>query len=109
MTNTDTARIQELHRLQHEYYATGATRNIAFRKEMLRKLLSAIKQWEKPLYEALWTDLHKSEQEAFLTEVSLVTGEIRNHLKHLSRWARTKRKPTPMQMLPSRSRVQASS
>ena len=105
MTNTPLDRIQELHRLQREYFATGATLDLKFRKEMLRRLLSAIKQWEQPLYEALRTDLHKSEQEAFLTEVSLVTGEIRNHLKHLSRWARTKCKPTPMQMLPSRSRI----
>ena len=105
MTNTPTERIQELHRLQREYYATGATLDLKFRKQMLRKLLAAIKQWEQPLYEALWTDLHKSEQEAFLTEVSLVTGEIRNHLRHLSGWARTKCRPTPMQMLPSRSRI----
>ena len=105
MTNTDPTRIRELSELQRQYYASGATRDLRFRKEMLRKLLSAIKQWEKPLYEALWTDLHKSEQEAFLTEVSLVTGEIRGHLRHLSGWARTKCKPTPMQMLPSRSRI----
>ena len=105
MTNTDSARIHELNELQRQYYASGVTRDLRFRKEMLRKLLGAIKQWEKPLYEALWTDLHKSEQEAFLTEVSLVTGEIRNHLRHLSGWARTKCKPTPMQMLPSRSRI----
>ncbi len=105
MTNTDPARIRELNELQRQYFASGATRDLRFRKEMLRKLLGAIKQWEKPLYEALWTDLHKSEPEAFLTEVSLVTGEIRGHLRHLSRWARTKCKPTPMQMLPSRSRI----
>ena len=105
MTNTDPARIHELNELQRQYYASGVTRDLRFRKEMLRKLLGAIKQWEKPLYEALWTDLHKSEQEAFLTEVSLVTGEIRGHLRHLSGWARTKCKPTPMQMLPSRSRI----
>ena len=103
--NTASDRILELHRLQREYFATGTTLDLGFRKQMLRKLLEAIKKWEKPLYEALWTDLHKSEQEAFLTEVSLVTGEIRNHLRHLSCWARTRCKPTPMQMLPSRSRI----
>ncbi len=105
MTNTAPERISELKELQRKYFATGATLDLQFRKEMLRKLLGAIKTWEKPLYEALWTDLHKSEQEAFLTEVSLVTGEIRNHLRHLSGWARTKCKSTPMQMLPSRSRI----
>lgn len=103
--NTSPERISELHRLQHEYFASGVTRDLQFRKQMLRKLLAAIKQFEKPLYEALRTDLHKSEQEAFLTEISLVTGEIRNHLRHLGCWARTKRKSTPMQMLPSRSRI----
>ena len=105
MTNTTPERVSELNRLQREYFSSGATLDLHFRKEMLRKLLGAIKQWEKPLYEALWTDLHKSEQEAFLTEVSLVTGEIGNHLAHLSRWARTRCKSTPMQMLPSRSRI----
>ena len=105
MDNTSTERISELHALQREFFATGTTRELRFRKEMLRKLLAALEKWEKPLYEALWADLHKSEPEAFLTELSLVNGEIRGHLKHLSRWARTACKPTPVQMFPSRSRV----
>ncbi|MCR5352181.1 MAG: aldehyde dehydrogenase family protein [Bacteroidales bacterium] len=105
MENTATERIQELNRAQREYFATGITRDLAFRRLMLRKLLRAIQRWEKPLYEALRLDLHKSEPEAFLTEISLVTGEIRNHLRHLSRWARTECRTTPMQMLPSRSRI----
>ncbi|MBO7574941.1 MAG: aldehyde dehydrogenase family protein [Bacteroidales bacterium] len=105
MTNTAPERIRELNELQRQYFASGATLDLRFRKEMLRKLLGAIQKWENPLYEALWTDLHKSEPEAFLTEVSLVTAEIRGHLRHLSGWARTKCKPTPMQMLPSRSRI----
>ncbi|MDY6418434.1 MAG: aldehyde dehydrogenase family protein [Bacteroidales bacterium] len=105
MTNTAPERIRELNELQRQYFASGATLDLRFRKEMLRRLLGAVKTWEKALYEALWNDLHKSEPEAFLTEVSLVTAEIRGHLRHLSGWARTKCKPTPMQMLPSRSRV----
>ena len=105
MTNTAPERIRELNELQRQYFASGVTRDLRFRKEMLRKLLGAIKTWEKALYEALWTDLHKSEPEAFLTEVSLVTAEIRGHLRHLSGWARTKCRPTPLQMLPSRSRI----
>ena len=105
MENTTPERIRELNRLQRDYFASGATRNLAFRRQMLRKLLTAIQRWEQPLYEALRTDLHKSEQEAFLTEVSLVTAEIRGHLRHLSRWARTECHASPMQMLPSRSRI----
>ena len=105
MENTALERIQELHRLQRDYFASGVTLDLAFRRRMLGKLLHAIKQWEQPLYEALRTDLHKSEPEAFLTEVSLVTAEIRDHVRHLSHWARTTRHLSPMQMLPSRSRI----
>jgi aldehyde dehydrogenase (NAD+) len=105
MNNTSPERIKELNALQREYYASGATRDLHFRREMLSKLLGAIKKWEKPLYEALWKDLHKSEEEAFLTETSIVTGEIRSHLRHLSRWARTQCVATPVQMFPSRSRI----
>ena len=43
MTNTDPARIHELNELQRQYYASGVTRDLRFRKEMLRKLLGAIK------------------------------------------------------------------
>jgi aldehyde dehydrogenase (NAD+) len=53
----------------------------------------------------LWQDLHKSEQEATLTELSIVEGEIRNHLRHLKRWMRPERRSTPLKMMPSRSRV----
>lgn len=105
MENTALERIQELHRFQRDYFASGVTLDLAFRRRMLGKLLHAIKQWEQPLYEALRTDLHKSEPEAFLTEVSLVTAEIRDHVRHLSRWARTTHHLSPMQMLPSRSRT----
>ena len=105
MENTSSERIHGLNRLQRGFYATGATRDISFRKKMLRKLQDALRQWEKPLYEALQADLHKSEPEAFLTEISMVNGEIRDHLKHLSHWARTSCKPTPAQMWPSRSHI----
>ena len=40
-----------------------------------------------------------------MTELSIVTGEIRNHLHNLSRWARRKRCSTPLKMFPSRSLI----
>ena len=76
-----------------------------FRKIQLRKLEKALQDWEKPLCEALWEDLHKSTEEAVLTELSIVSGEIRNHYRHLEHWARPVRKNTPLKMFPSRSRI----
>ena len=90
---------------QRAYFHTGTTRDIRFRREMLKKLQTALAKWEKPLAEALWADLHKSYEEAYLTELSIVKGEIKNHLRNIGRWSRPKRKPTPIKMFPSRSRI----
>lgn len=90
---------------QRAYYGSGVTRDISFRQQMLRRLGDALDKWEQPLYEALWTDLHKSYQEAFLTEISIVKGEVDHHLRHLRRWSRRRRVKTPIKMFPSRSYV----
>ena len=90
---------------QKQYFHSAATLALPFRKQMLHKLLHAMKQYEQPLAEALWTDLHKSYEEAYLTELSIVYGEIRNHLRYLSRWARPERKSSPLAIMPASSRI----
>jgi aldehyde dehydrogenase (NAD+) len=90
---------------QRAYFHSGATLDISFRLGMLKKLQAALEKWEKPLADALWTDLHKSYEEAYLTELSIVKGEIANHLRNLAKWSRRKRKPTPIKMFPSRSYI----
>lgn len=90
---------------QRDFFASQATKPIAFRKQQLKKLYTAIEKYEKPLYEAFWTDLHKSEEEAFLTELSIVYLEIKSHLKHLNRWARPKRVAANLTTMPSKSRI----
>ena len=90
---------------QQSYFLQSHTLPLCFRKQMLHKLLHAMKQYEQPLAEALWTDLHKSYEEAYLTELSIVYGEIRNHLRHLSRWARPVRKSSPLAIMPASSRI----
>lgn len=76
-----------------------------WRLERLKAFEAAVRKWEKPLCEALWTDLHKSYEEAYLTEVSLLLGEIRSHIHNLRKWSRPKRVSTPLKMFPSRSRI----
>ena len=97
--------IQTTREKQQQYFLSGATLALPFRKQALRKLLQAMKQYEQPLAEALWTDLHKSYEEAYLTELSIVYGEIHNHLRHLSRWARAERKGSPLAIMPASSRI----
>ena len=103
MENTSTERIEAVVKTQNEYFRTGATLDIKFRKEMLRKFQSAMLKWENRLCDALWTDLHKSYEEAYMTEISIVKGEIANHLAHIGKWARRRKACSPLKMFPSRS------
>ena len=103
MESTSTQQIIAIRNAQKEYFASGATHDIKFRKAMLKKMLEAMDKWEKRLSDALWTDLHKSYEEAYMTEISIVKGEIKSHIKNVCRWARRRKACSPLKLFPSRS------
>ena len=105
MENTSTETIFRIHQAQREYFHSGATLDIRFRKEMLKRFMSAMEEWEEKLTDALWKDLHKSYEEAYLTEISIVKAEIRNHLKNVGKWARRRKAHSPIKLFPSRSYI----
>ncbi len=105
MENTSTEKILDLVKAQKEYFHSGATLDIKFRKEMLDRLYRTMENWENRLCDALWTDLHKSYEEAYLTEISIVKAEIRNHIRHVAGWARKKKACSPLKLFPSRSYI----
>lgn len=90
---------------QKAYFATGATLSVGYRKTMLDRFASAMVKWEKDICEALWTDLHKSYEEAYLTETSIVMGEIRTARKKVAKWSCKEWKMPKMAVLPSMSCV----
>ena len=90
---------------QSAFFATQKTKNIDFRLEQLRKLKKIIVKNEEKIQEALWIDLHKSPEEAYLTEISIVLGEIDNHIRHLRKWAKPKKISTPLHLQPSSSKI----
>lgn len=105
MENTSIERIKEIRERQERFFRSGATLDVKWRSERLKAFEAAVRKWEKPLCEALWTDLHKSYEEAYLTEVSILLGEIRSHIHNIRKWSRPQRKATPLKMFPSRSRI----
>lgn len=107
LENTPAERIEALAAAQKACFRSGATLPEKFRRTMLRRFDAALVNWEKRLCEALWQDLHKSYEEAMLTELSIVRGEIRQHLRHLRAWMRPESRPTPLKLLPSKSRILA--
>lgn len=97
--------IKELLQSHRRFFATHQTKSISFRMDNLRKLKSAILRYEKEICRALWQDLHKSSEEAYLTEISIVLAEINYHLKNLRRWAKPKRVSMPMKLFPSTGKI----
>lgn len=105
MEDTREVVIQDTVAEQKAYFATGATRGIPFRIEQLKRLYTAIEKYQPELEDAIREDLHKSAEEFYLTEISIVLGEIKHHIKHLKRWAKPKRVKTPIHLLPSTSKI----
>ncbi|HPE17705.1 MAG TPA: aldehyde dehydrogenase [Tenuifilaceae bacterium] len=103
MENTSKKYIEEAIRNQRDFFNSGKTTDINFRIGNLKNFYAAIKKYEGKIGEALWTDLRKSKEEAYLTETSIVLQETKNHIKNLKRWARPKRVRTPIHLLPSSS------
>lgn len=105
LTNTSAERMDAILAKQKAFFKTDATLDVAFRKKQLKAFLNAMEEFDQELADALWTDLHKSYEEAYLTELSLVKGEIREALRHVGRWARRERKASPLTIFGSRSYV----
>ena len=105
MENTANIRIDAILAQQRQFFHEGKTKSVAYRIASLKRLKSALEKWEKPLADALWTDLHKSYEEAYLTEISLVKGEIRDHIKSVKSWARKEHCSTPLTIFGSSSYI----
>lgn len=105
LTSTNIGRIGEIRAKQDSYFRSGATLDVRTRKANLVAFEKAVLKWEKPLCEALWKDLHKSYEESYIAEVSILLGEIRTHIRNVGKWTRPQRRPTPMKLFPSRSKI----
>ena len=88
---------------QKEYYNSGVTQQISFRKQQLLKLKKAIQTYETDIIDALNKDLRKSEFEAYATEIGLVLESIGHMLKHIDNWSKPVRVKTPVQFQPGKS------
>jgi aldehyde dehydrogenase (NAD+) len=97
--------IEQLLINQRKFFAGNKTKDIKFRIQQLKKFKTTIKKYEQKIADALWKDLHKSFEEAYLTEISIVLQEIDNHIKNLNRWSKPKKVSTPIHILPSSSKI----
>ncbi len=106
MENLNEKQLATLLSDQKNFFASHATKNVGFRISQLKKLKSTIEKYEAEITKALHSDLRKSEQEAYLTEISIVNQEIDFHLSNIREWSQLKKVHTPIHLLPSKSRIQ---
>lgn len=105
MENTSFERIDEIVSSQKEFFRSGVTLDPSWRRSQLKAYLKAMEKWEKPLTDALWTDLHKSYKEAYLTEISLVKAEIKEAIRKVKKWSARELKPTALSCMPALSYI----
>lgn len=81
---------------QKQTVESGITRSLTFRLKQLQILKSTIKEREKLIVEALYSDLGKSEFESYATEIGTIYDSIGRAMKHLKRWMKPQRVRTPI-------------
>ena len=95
--------VKELMKLQGEFYKTGKTLSVAFRKKMLKRLKVALEVYRKDIEKALKEDLGKSAFESYMTEIGMILEEISWMMKRLGKLSKNKRVRTPLSQFPSKS------
>lgn len=73
---------------QREYFLTGETLDVNFRKQQLIKLRDMMVKNQKLIEEALHEDLGRSDTEAYLCDIGVVILEINETIKNLKKWAK---------------------
>lgn len=85
-----------------DFYRSGKTRPVLYRKKQLYALLKGIDAFRGAIDASLKADLNKSSREAFLTEIYLVKEEIRQMIRHMNRYGRTSHPLPGAAQLPGR-------
>lgn len=100
--------IKKLTEEQRRFFETGATLELSYRIQALKRLKACVKKREEEILAALKRDLGKSRTEGYMCEVGLTLSEIGFMLSHIRRYAAEKRVHTPLAQFPSRSYVKPS-
>ena len=88
-----------------EFFNNNNTRPYGFRIHQLRELKKVIIKYEKIILAALYTDLKKSAEESYATEIGLVITEINVATKKLKKWMRPVNASTNLVNFPSSSKI----
>ncbi len=90
---------------QREYFLSGATRPISWRKSQLEALKAMLRENHDELCDALWKDLRRNVNDADLMDVAYNVKEADYALGHLDAWMAPEHVRTPLVLEPGHVRV----
>ncbi len=97
-------KIRQLLQRQRDFFATGQTRDLQFRRAQLRRLRDVILAYEERIVAAAKADLGRPTLEAYF-EIAVVK-EVQLALKQLAKWAKPRRVGTSIEVFPAQAWVQ---
>ncbi len=97
--------INDIISAQKNYFLSGETLSVEFRKETLKKLYNTIKLNEQEIYSALKSDLGKSDFEGYMCEIGMTLAEISYMIKNLRRFSKERRVKTPISQFSAKSYI----
>ncbi len=97
--------IMELVQRQKEYFLTGKTKDVKFRKACLVRFRESIKKHEQEIIDALHQDFKKPAFETVATEISVVLKELNLAIKDIWKWQMSKKVRPTLLNFPSSARV----
>jgi aldehyde dehydrogenase (NAD+) len=95
--------ISELLPAQRQFFATGQTKDVAFRLSQLQRLKQKIQEYQPQILAALKADLNKPELEGMF-ELSVIK-EIDYVIKNLKYWVKPQKVKTPIEQFPASGRI----
>lgn len=98
-------KIDRIVSLQRDYQPIVAQSTARERIEKLRHLLDLVTRKKQAIRDAVHADFKKPAAEVDLSEVFVVTSEIKHAIRHLKSWMKPRRVSRTLAMLPTRSWV----
>jgi acyl-CoA reductase-like NAD-dependent aldehyde dehydrogenase len=90
---------------QRQFFLSGATRPVAWRKTQLEAVKTLFTVHHDELCDALWKDLRRNANDADLMDVAYCAKEAEYALKNVDDWMKPQREPMPLVFEPGRIRV----
>ncbi|EAW34346.1 aldehyde dehydrogenase [Lyngbya sp. PCC 8106] len=99
----ESLQVEKLIQQQRQFFATGQTKNVNFRREQLQRLKQAIIDHQGDIIDGVKADLNRPEFEAYFEIASV--SEVNYAIKHLKSWTKPKRVWASIDQFPSTAQI----